>query len=416
MENIDDLRTQALSYAAAAVPAIAIALALWPWRGARILPLPRLRRGRWSGRDVFVAYLAMALVPALLMAMLRNVGPFQDDDEPARMRQVLWLGPLALPAILSFAFIFMHAVAATRPADLGFSFVRIVPNAILGVGGFVLATPFLLALHFALSRLWPMQPHFLERLATEQTLGALDWILLWFQVAVFAPIIEEWFFRGVLQGWLRRASPAGHAVVLTAALLVGSVPLLNHLAESSAKMKLSDTLDNVLANLTFAVAVGTAFGACAVLGWRPLIREGLAWFLPMETKADVPALALRDESPDDDDEDVPEHALASEEAHAAELARKQRQEEELRRIDEIVRQPKWQSWQQWMARVAVLGSAMLFAMFHMSWPAPVPIFLLGLLLGWLQLRTQNLWPGIVLHSLFNQVAFVSLVLGTIHKP
>ena len=63
--------------------------------------------------------------------------------------------------------------------------------------------------------------------------------------------------------------------------------------------------------------------------------------------------------------------------------------------------------------LSVYGSAMLWSMMHYeAWPAPIPLFLLGLALGWLALRTQSLIGPMVLHSLFNGVACVQLL--TLH--
>jgi membrane protease YdiL (CAAX protease family) len=54
---------------------------------------------------------------------------------------------------------------------------------------------------------------------------------------------------------------------------------------------------------------------------------------------------------------------------------------------------------------------MIFAAFHSSvWPSPIPLFALGLVLGRLVYRTQSLFAGIILHSLFNTVACIVLII------
>lgn len=409
MDNPESVTIQAASHAAIAVPALLIAGILWLWRRPRLLPLPQLRTGTWTGRDVFLAYLVMNLMPPLISMLLRGSGPLPDGDNPEDLgRRLLWLAPAILPAILAANFLLMHWIASTRPADIGFSFVRIVPHAILGILGFAIATPLLLGLYLALLQVWTTEPHFLEKIALERTLNTIEWGLLWFQAAVFAPIIEEWFFRGVLQGWLRRASPLGHALVLMSTFLVGAIPLMNHLSKTNAKeakdveaqVKAANDLDAGLATLTFAAVLGCIYGVGAVRSWQPLIREGLDWFLPLEAKGKRPAIpeAEASEAMDDDDD----------------VAAEEQEKLDDERMEEIIRQPKWRAWQESLARLSVFGSAMLFAMFHMTWPAPVPIFLLGVVLGWLRLRTNNLWPGILMHSLFNQVAFVALLWGALN--
>lgn len=63
---------------------------------------------------------------------------------------------------------------------------------------------------------------------------------------------------------------------------------------------------------------------------------------------------------------------------------------------------------------ALVGTSALFACVHSTWPQPIPLFLLALGLGSLAQRTQSLVAPIVLHSLFNGVACVQLLLEKIH--
>ena len=65
----------------------------------------------------------------------------------------------------------------------------------------------------------------------------------------------------------------------------------------------------------------------------------------------------------------------------------------------------------WLGSSAIFGTAALFAMAHGAvWPSPVPLFPLGLVLGWLAYRTQSLVAPMLLHALFNSVAVVLLLL------
>jgi membrane protease YdiL (CAAX protease family) len=66
---------------------------------------------------------------------------------------------------------------------------------------------------------------------------------------------------------------------------------------------------------------------------------------------------------------------------------------------------------------AIVGSAALFACVHSNvWPTPIPLALLALALGWLALRTQSVVAPIVVHILFNTVAFVEIALGSTATP
>lgn len=61
---------------------------------------------------------------------------------------------------------------------------------------------------------------------------------------------------------------------------------------------------------------------------------------------------------------------------------------------------------------AVYATAAAFGLAHSAvWPTPVPLFVLGLGLGWLTARTRCLVPAAVVHGLFNTVSLVYLVRG-----
>jgi membrane protease YdiL (CAAX protease family) len=59
---------------------------------------------------------------------------------------------------------------------------------------------------------------------------------------------------------------------------------------------------------------------------------------------------------------------------------------------------------------AVFSTAIFFAAVHSSfWPSPIPLFLLGLVLGWLAVKTRSLLVPIIVHGLFNAVSAVNLL-------
>jgi membrane protease YdiL (CAAX protease family) len=67
-------------------------------------------------------------------------------------------------------------------------------------------------------------------------------------------------------------------------------------------------------------------------------------------------------------------------------------------------------WSRTPVAPAVYGTSLLWAMMHAPiWPTPVPLFLLGLGLGYLAYRTQSLVAPLTLHALFNGVACVMLL-------
>lgn len=63
--------------------------------------------------------------------------------------------------------------------------------------------------------------------------------------------------------------------------------------------------------------------------------------------------------------------------------------------------------------LSVLISAFLFAIFHTSISELVPIFLAGLVLGWVYYITSSIWMNILLHLLFNGL---QVLLGVYSNP
>jgi membrane protease YdiL (CAAX protease family) len=60
---------------------------------------------------------------------------------------------------------------------------------------------------------------------------------------------------------------------------------------------------------------------------------------------------------------------------------------------------------------AVYATAAMFALIHSAWPTPIPLFALGLVLGWLAVRTNGILVPVVVHGLFNAVSAVYILRG-----
>jgi membrane protease YdiL (CAAX protease family) len=72
----------------------------------------------------------------------------------------------------------------------------------------------------------------------------------------------------------------------------------------------------------------------------------------------------------------------------------------------------WRYWRTGARRArAVYATAAFFALMHSTWPNPVPLFVLGLGLGWLAVRTNGLFVPVLVHGLFNAVSAVYLLRG-----
>lgn len=65
---------------------------------------------------------------------------------------------------------------------------------------------------------------------------------------------------------------------------------------------------------------------------------------------------------------------------------------------------------------AIFASSLLFAASHADvWPTPIPLFFLGLALGWLAYRTQSIIGCMICHGLFNSVTVIELVVQPVLK-
>lgn len=66
-------------------------------------------------------------------------------------------------------------------------------------------------------------------------------------------------------------------------------------------------------------------------------------------------------------------------------------------------------WGQWSG---IIISSILFGLMHLSdpWVIP-PLMVLGIVLGWLTVRSGSLWPAILAHTLNNVIAVISGVWG-----
>ena len=78
-------------------------------------------------------------------------------------------------------------------------------------------------------------------------------------------------------------------------------------------------------------------------------------------------------------------------------------------ILENVYRPIW-----WSSRIGlgIASSALLFALAHGNvWPTPLPLFIFGLILGYLTARTGTITASVILHGLFNLVSCIMLLLN-----
>jgi membrane protease YdiL (CAAX protease family) len=324
-----------------------------PLRWRRLLPLPRLRPASWSGAVVlllFFFYLLMQiLAPRLVRDALNAFEVFEPplDENTLDKHAAILSAPLFVLLTLPSLLIILRALGPARPNDIGLSFQRAPANISLGLLLFLILTPPIEAFYELVTRYQPAVDYPFKAIA-KQSLPSWEWLLLAFQLAIAAPLLEEIMFRGALQGWLRRTSLSGHITVLVLTVLLS--------CGSSA-----------LGAPIFGASLAGLYAGVLVWLRRRYLPVGIApiaWNYP-------PAASIPDAAP--------------------------------------LSEAEWARWQVVNARLAVFGSAMLFAVCHsVIWPTPIPLFFLALALGWLAYRTQSLVGTITFHALFNAVSVVML--------
>ncbi len=371
-ETIRELWWELAGYGATAGLCALIALGLWltvPSLCRRLFPLPRLRPGTWGGHEVFLAFCVLVGTPELVTSTIYLMGFFAPllgpsprlEPPDASLRYYLFrcslvATPLARTVTLAVLFGVLYARSGARPHHYGLTRARWPANLTLGLGAFVVATPVVMGLHVLAMLLLPERPNLIVAVV-QAGFHEWEWLFFALQLVVAAPLLEEIVFRGILMGWLRRASLSGHLAVLTMTLGV-TATLGVYYYDPTANANLYDP-----GPLVFAVLLASGYG------WQ-LYR-----------------LARR-------------FQLREEEIQAWRPEPGERGE-----FDE----QRDRAWKEANATLAIYGSAMLFAFFHANaWPAPIPLFVMALVLGLLARRTQSLLGPLAFHALFNLTNMIAL--------
>jgi membrane protease YdiL (CAAX protease family) len=344
-----DLWWPLLMWLVLAAAGAAVCLPLW-WavRPRRLLQRWRRWRAPWTGLDVVAVLFLSQLVPSAVYLALVRLGVFElraNDAEPVPPLDLLWAQLLALPAQVLLIVSALWLSRGARPERLGLTLRRPARNVIAGYLVWLVVTPPLFALYFALQQFIPTPRHPLERVDV-----ATAWPLLLLGVVVAAPLAEELVFRGVLLPWSLNAPPDRQFLVGAGALVMACVQ----------GIKKSGAFDPAPA----------AFIAVLLLGYLVL-----PYFAPRCRLADP-----------QDTSGLPWWQAW------------------WRRLLERAGLPRARP-----LLAVFGNGLLFAAVHSSVWPSPVPLVLLGWALAWLAYRTQSLVGPVLVHALFNGVTFLTLV-------
>jgi membrane protease YdiL (CAAX protease family) len=400
----DDLQSTLVAYCLVAAPTLLVVAALAWRRSSPLLPIPRLKVGRWSGAAVaghfilfFMAILAAdaaldyagvyrKLLPEDgLAALAEKRDTDRERDEAIHLivlRRQNLATPLAMLMFLAGSFVLLPLLHESRISQAGMTMIRWRANVVVGGAGFLVATPIVFAIFAACKPLTPVEPHGIEVLGRSRDVTEVEWIVLFVGTVLLVPIAEEWYFRGIVQGWLRRATLRGQSwFILMTVTYVGLNIAFLKISRHAAPIPL----------IAWAGMLALIYGIGVYRLFLPVLREGVDYFVDGDA-----GLALgQTESPEMDGDPSTTDFFAEEQERASGA----------RRFG-----ARWERWKQAAARWAIVGSSMMFALLHGAWPSQIPLFALALVLGWLAYRTQSLLPSIIAHSLFNLVSCVMLIM------
>ncbi|MBI3410018.1 MAG: CPBP family intramembrane metalloprotease [Planctomycetes bacterium] len=198
-----------------------------------IWPSPRIDRAAWTGVEVLAVFVLLIVISGRGRRLLEAAGFFSawHSEQPPEAandlvaRENLYGALLDMPFMLGLALLILYYRAGLTPADVGLTCWRWRSNLALGVLGYAVGTPLVLGLYIALLLLMRAvglvpDEHSFEHLA-RRNLPSFEWGLMFFHVAITAPLIEEFLFRGLLLGWLPRATVPGHLVLSGGVLILG---------------------------------------------------------------------------------------------------------------------------------------------------------------------------------------------------
>jgi membrane protease YdiL (CAAX protease family) len=392
----------------------------------RLLPPQRYRAVPWRGVEVFFACLAYLLWPSFLYSLVHDTGllPYLPEAFPE-----LYLPVLALPLQVGSVLWVFWRVSGTLPYQLGLSRYRWRQNALAGVIVWLVLTPVAYGVFYVTALLLRTNEEHPIALLAQGPMSIADRITLVLTTVVAAPVIEEFLVRGVMLFWAARRSWRSEIVMVFTLGLAVATALMPQAETVGANKpwyeactEPTQDFEGVLQAPEAEAPAGGQEAAYQLV----TEREGRQVKRELFTGPRTPVSILQ--------------PFANKKVKVTgKLVHRQDDGRERAELwvggVEVLDRP-------WLARLAptlfvllaflgylalplllrwglpdlnaaraVYATALFFGSLHsFAWPSPVPLFVLGLGLGWLAHRTQNLVAPVVAHGLFNAVACVELFL------
>lgn len=253
----------------------AVAWAAWVV-GRRLLPPQRQRAVPWTAFEILVAgFVAYVFWGAFFYQILVGTGlgawiyghnvvasvRGETADKIAQMRLLLLANAMAFPFQVLTLVGVPRLVSGTQPYQLGLTTARLGRNGLLGVLGWLILTPPVLALNglatwllSLLSREKGIAEHPFTRLSQNPALSGGEFTLIVLLAVVVAPVLEELIFRGLLQRWFARYRWGGDVALGLALLWAAGYSILQFAGAGEWAARLE-----ALGPLLFVLAMAAVF-------------------------------------------------------------------------------------------------------------------------------------------------------------
>ncbi|MCX7402285.1 MAG: type II CAAX endopeptidase family protein [Planctomycetia bacterium] len=154
----------------------------------------------WGGNDVLVVTILFLCIPVCLLGWLPKPAEVSEGPLPMSINQLL--GNSAAMILATVAAISYLRARGASWASFGFTSTEPLADCQRAVAGIALIVAPLLTLAAVLDRVVPYHHQIVDFLASHRDPAALAVVFV--SAVIVAPIVEEFFFRRVLQGWLEK--------------------------------------------------------------------------------------------------------------------------------------------------------------------------------------------------------------------